>query len=196
MLNAVRIMGINKMDKEQILSLLHELGDELAEEESYATINVCGGAAMAIAYFNNHLTDDIDITLNSENKAIFYKIVSDIAKKYNLPEWWIKDDVEEIVNSMKEMCFKNFGKFGDLSIRIISEEQLLAMKLFAARENKDLDDAVILAKLLNITTKEELNNILYTYFNERSVNFMAKRQRRDNYAEIFQELVVDKLNAD
>jgi len=108
----------------------------------------------------------------------------------------LNEDVKIFVNSMKEKCFIDFGKFGTLSVRIISEEQLLAMKLFAARENKDLDDAVMLAKSLNIISKEALNNILYKYFNERSIKFMAKRQKRDNYTDVFQELVADKLNGE
>jgi len=94
---------------------------------------------------------------------------------------------------MKELCFIDFGKFGTLSVRIVSEEQLLAMKLFAARENKDLDDAVMLAKSLNIASKTELNNILYKYFSDRSINFMAMKQRRANYAEVFQDMVINKI---
>ena len=185
------------MDKNQILKLLHELGDELAVEESYATINVCGGAAMAIAYNNLKSSDDIDgvlTDLGSRDK--FNECVKLIAKRHDLPDNWLNEDVKIFVNSMKEFCFNDFGKFGALSVRIVSEEQLLAMKLFAARENKDLDDAVNLAKSLNITAKEELNNILYKYFSERSVKFMAMREKRADYADVFQELVVDKLNAD
>ena len=185
------------MDKEQILKLFHELGDELAEEESYATINVCGAAAMAIAYNNLKSSNDIDAVLTDfDSRDKFNECVNRVAKRHNLPDNWLNEDVKIFVNSMKEQCFNDFGKFGSLSVRIVSEEQLLAMKLFAARENKDLDDAVMLAKSLNIISKEALNNILYKYFNERSIKFMAKRQKRDNYAEVFQELVADKLNVE
>ena len=185
------------MDKEKILKLLHELGDELAEEESYATINVCGGAAIAIAYNNLKASDDIDAVLTDfDSRDKFNDCVKRIAGRHSLPDNWLNEDVKIFVNSMKEFCFIDFGKFGALSVRIVSEEQLLAMKLFAARENKDLGDAVGLAKSLNISSKEELNKILYKYFSERAVKFMALRQRRDDYTEIFQELVVKKLNAD
>ncbi|MCL1858039.1 MAG: DUF6036 family nucleotidyltransferase [Oscillospiraceae bacterium] len=182
------------MDKGQILKLLHELGDELAEEQSYATINVCGGAAMAIAYNNLKSSDDIDSILTDfDSRDKFNECVKRVAGRHNLPDNWINEDVKIFVNSMKEMCFKDFGKFGTLSIRIISEEQLLAMKLFAARENKDLDDAVILVKSLNIESKEELNNILYKYFSDKSVSFMGMKLRRANYAEVFQYMVINKL---
>ena len=97
---------------------------------------------------------------------------------------------------MKELCFNDFGKFGTLAVRIVSEEQLLAMKLFAARENKDLDDAVILATSLNITSKEDLNKILYKYFSVRSVELMALRLKRDNFADVFQEMIINKLKGD
>ena len=182
------------MDKEQILALLHELGDELAEEQSYATINVCGGAAIAIAYNNLKSSDDIDAVLTDfDDKNKFTECVKRVGERHNLPHNWLNEDVKIFVNSMKEICFTDFGKFGTLSIRIGSEEQMLAMKLFAARENKDLDDAVMLAKTLNIASKEELNNILYKYFSDKSINFMAMRQRRANYAEVFQDMIINKL---
>ena len=182
------------MDKEKILKLLRELGDELANEESYATINVCGGAAIAIAYNNLKTSDDIDGVLTDfDSKDKFTECVKRIAKRHNLPDNWLNEDVKIFVNSMNDMCFNDFGKFGALSIRIVSEEQLLAMKLFAARENKDLDDAVMLARSLNISSKDGLNKVLYKYFNEHSVKVMAMRQKSENYAEIFQEAVVDKL---
>ena len=185
------------MDKEQILKLLHELGDELAEEESYATINVCGAAAIAIAYNNLKSSDDIDVVITDfDSRDKFADCVKRIAERNDLPDNWLNEDVKIFVNSMKEQCFNDFGKFGALSVRIVSEEQLLAMKLFAARENKDLDDAVMLAKLLNIESKYELNKTLYKYFSERSVKFMALRQKQADYTENFQEAVINKLKGD
>ena len=185
------------MDREQILKLLQELGDELADEESYATINVCGGAAIAIAYNNLKSSDDIDAVLTDfDDKNKFTECIKRIAERHNLPDEWLNEDVKVFVNSMRGLCFKDFGQFGALSVRIVSEEQLLAMKLFSARENKDLDDAAGLAKSLNITSKEELNDILYKYFSERSVKFMAMRKKQNDYADFFIELVVDKINAD
>ena len=180
-----------------MLKLLHELGDELAEEQSYATINVCGAAAIAIAYNNLKSSDDIDAVLtdfDSRNK--FNECVKRIAERHNLPDNWLNEDVKIFVNSMKELCFIDFGKFGALSVRIVSEEQLLAMKLFAARENKDLDDAVMLAKALNIASKEDLNNILYKYFSDKAVNHMGMKQRRANYTEVFQDMIMSKLKGD
>jgi len=185
------------MDREQILRLLRELGDELANEESYATINVCGGAAMAIAYNSLKSSDDVDAVLTDfDDKNKFTECVKRVGERNNLPDGWLNEDVKVFVNSMREQCFKDFGQFGALSIRIVSEEQLLAMKLFSARETKDLDDAAGLAKALNITSKEGLNEILYRYFGERSIKLMAMRKKQDDYADFFIELVVDKINAD
>ena len=183
------------MDKEQILTLLHELGDELAIEQSYATINVCGGAAMAIAYNSLKSSDDIDAVLtdfDSRNK--FTDCVKRIAKRYNLPENWLNEDVKIFVNSMKEKCFIDFGKFGTLSVRIVSEEQLLAMKLFAARR-KDLTDAVVLAESLNIQTKDGLVYILNKYFSERVLNFESMRFKNAMRFSDFQDAVISILES-
>ena len=178
------------MDKEQILALLHELGDELAEEESYATINVCGGAAMAIAYNNLKSSNDIDAVLTDfDDRNKFTECIKRIAERHNLPGGWLNEDVKIFVNSMKEMCFIDFGQFGTLSIRIISEEQLLAMKLFAARR-KDLIDAVMLSKLLKIATKDELNSVLNKYFSERALHFEVMRFKNDKRFSEFQDRII------
>jgi hypothetical protein len=178
------------MDKEQILKLLHELGDELAEEQSYATINVCGGAAIAIAYNNLKSSDDIDVVLTDfDDKNKFTECVKRVGEFHNLPDNWLNEDVKIFVNSMKEICFTDFGKFGTLSIRILSEEQMLAMKLFAARR-KDLPDAVMFAKSLNIKTKGALESILNKYFSERAQHFEIMRYKNKNrFTDFFDEII-------
>ena len=178
------------MDKEQILALLHELGDELAKEESYATINVCGAAAIAIAYNNLKTSDDIDAVLvDFDDRNKFTECVKRVGERHNLPDNWLNEEVKIFVNSMKEKCFIDFGIFGALSIRIGSEEQMLAMKLFAARR-KDLSDAVMFAKSLNIKTKDELNNILNKYFSERTLSFQIMRFKNENLFSDFQDEII------
>jgi len=178
------------MDKEQILALLHELGDELAEEQSYATINVCGGAAIAIAYNNLKSSDDIDaVLIDFDDKNKFTESVKRVGERHNLPDNWLNEDVKIFVNSMKEKCFIDFGKFGTLSVRILSAEQMLAMKLFAARR-KDLPDAVMFAKLLNIKNKDELESILNKYFSERALNFQIMRFKNERrYTDFIDEII-------
>ena len=73
--------------------------------------------------------------LNSGDWRIFYKIIGNMAKKYNLNEKWISEAVEEIVsidmidmiNMRNGLQLLNYGQFGGLIIRIASAEQLLAM---------------------------------------------------------------------
>jgi hypothetical protein len=190
------------MDKEQILKLFHELGDELAAEESWATINVCGGAAMAIAYNNLKSSDDIDAVLTDfDDRNKFTECVKRVGERNNLPDNWLNEDVKVFVNSMRDQCFRDFGAFGALSVRIVSEEQLLAMKLLAARKEKDLDDAVDLAKSLNIKSKEELHDILTKYFSERALNFEIRRfQDAKRFSDFEEDIIIllkgGDLNAD
>ena len=184
------------MDKEQILKLFHELGDELSEEESWATINVCGGAAMAIAYNNLKSSDDIDAVLTDfDDRNKFTECVKRVGERHGLPMNWLNEDVKVFVNSMREHCFKDFGEFGALSVRIVSEEQLLAMKLLAARKEKDLADCVNLAKILKISTKEELHNILTKYFSERALNFEIRRSQNKMRFSDFEDDILDILES-
>jgi len=184
------------MDKEQILKLFHELGDELADEESYATINVCGGAAMAIAYNNLKSSEDIDAVLTDfDSRDKFNECVKRVGERNNLPDGWLNEDVKVFVNSMREHCFKDFGEFGTLSVRIVSEEQLLAMKLLAARKHKDLFDAAALAKSLNINSKEGLHAVLNKYFTERALNFEIMRSHNKMRFSDFEDDIIDILES-
>ena len=181
------------MDKEQILNLLHELGDELAEEQSYATINVCGGAAMAIAYNSQKTSDDIDAVLvDFDDRNKFTECIMKIAMRHNLPKNWLNEDIKIFVNSLREFSYIDFGKLGTLSIRIASEEQLLAMKLFAARR-KDLADAIILCKSLKIETKEGLTAVLEKYFSERARHFEIFRFKNDRRFSDFQDEIISTI---
>ncbi|MCL2158876.1 MAG: DUF6036 family nucleotidyltransferase [Oscillospiraceae bacterium] len=182
-----------QIDKEQILSLLHELGDELARNQSFATINVCGGAAIAIAYNSQKASDDIDAVLvDFDERGKFFDCVKQVAVRHGLPENWLNEDVKIFVNSLREYSYLDFGKLGALSIRIASEEQLLAMKLFAARR-KDLADAMLLCKSLNIQTKESLSEVLEKYFSERSRNFELFRLKDDMRFSDFQDEIISAL---
>ena len=159
------------MDKEQILSLLRELGDELAKESCIAVISVYGGSAIAMAYCDTRTSNDIDFILNSGDWRIFYRIAGNMAKKYNLNDKWISEAVEEIVSIDMKNDFEllNYGQFGGLIIRIASAEQLLAMKIFSARLEKDSDDAVMLANQINVRSKDGLMKILNKYFKSEAI---------------------------
>ena len=159
------------LDRDKIIELLKEFGELLKQRGSSVVIDIYGGAAMAILYSSGRMSEDIDVMLGDENYFEFKEVRDIIAKKYGMKENWINDAVAGAVAfDMKNRKFISFGVFGNLYINIVSAEQLLAMKLFSSRDNKDFDDAVLLAKQLGLYKKKDFDGLLRSYFNKSAVN--------------------------
>lgn len=138
------------------LQLFEEIGEELSNVGLYATMDVYGGVAMMLSFMSQYSSDDMDIRFSGLSYDKFYKIINKISKKYpELGSHWIDEGVSTIIQSnMKQENLTYTHDFGNLRIRQPSAEQLLAMKIFAARmrvDKNDLDHALVLCKDLNIS---------------------------------------------
>jgi hypothetical protein len=115
--------------------------------------------------------------VNTANYNVFRQAVERIAERYSISGDWINEAVSTIVSEdmllhRQEMQSIDFG-LRNITIRIPSRVQLLAMKLFAARD-KDVHDAAMLARALNIRSKAELEEVVKRYYKADSI----KRQNR------------------
>jgi hypothetical protein len=84
--------------------------------------------------------------------------------------------------------------FSNLDVRIPTEKQLLAMKLFSARvEGKDLGDAVFLAKKLGISSVFELRELLGKFVKEDSIKKQNRHPNRRHCIDIFIDKVIEVI---
>ena len=182
------------LDRDKIIGLLKEFGELLKQRGCSVIIDIYGGAAMAILYSSGRVSEDIDVMLGDEYYFEFKEVRDIIAKKHGLKENWINDAVAGAVAfDMKKRDFTDFGAFGNLYINIVSAEQLLAMKLFSSRDDKDFDDAVLLAKRLGLYKKKDFTGLLDLYFKKSAVNRRDRSKSHYNGVTDFIKNLTERL---
>jgi hypothetical protein len=148
------------LDKQQIIDLLSELGDEMQGRGQRAEMFIVGGAAMALAFDARRATRDIDAVFVP--KAAVYEAARAVAGRHKLALDWLNDAVTGFL----------LGE--DPDRRTIFEsppppppppppQYLLAMKVYAARVDRDADDIRILADLCDLHTPEAVLDLAEAY---------------------------------
>lgn len=140
-------------DKEQIERLLNELGTELINDGVRAEMFIVGGAAMALAYNTRRATRDIDAVF--EPKQNVYQAAARVGSKYGLPADWLNDSVKGLLPGADPEQRTYFESPG-ISISVASPKYLLALKVAAARVDRDTDDIQALAKICGLSSADEI----------------------------------------
>lgn len=158
------------LDKDMLLKLLHEMDDVLGNINVQLSMDIYGGAVMCAVHSCRKFTEDIDACYR--NFDIIEPLIKSLADKYGLPYDWLNNNVEDIKSSMITEDLVSMEGFKNITIRYPKAEQLLALKLYAARlsPKSDLEDSVYLAKLLGLNTFEQLNEILRTFIFEDALS--------------------------
>ena len=170
-----KFKDIDLMDKDSLLEILSYLNERLKENQLQLEITIYGGSIMTMVYDNRPATKDIDCVFSETNLKILDNILSLIKFTYNLPDNWINEEIKEPLKHLLKEEKETFKVYSNLKILKPKAEQLLAMKVLAARPEpaKDFVDAYILCKDLNITTKTELLDIVSDYI---SLTLLGERQ--------------------
>lgn len=169
----------NLMDKKKLLEIFDYLNERLKENQLQLEITIYGGAVMTMVYDNRPATRDIDCVFSETNFKLLENILNTTQFAFNLPDGWINEEIKEPLKSIIKEDKETYKIYSNLKILKPKAEQLLAMKVLAARPEpaKDFIDAYILCKDLNITTKEQLMDIVSQYvpiklLGERQMNFI------------------------
>ena len=189
---------MKQITKNLALKLFEEIGEELNKIGLYATLDVYGGVAMMLSFMSQYSSDDRDIRFSGISYDKFYEIVNNISKRYpKLSNNWIDEGVSVIIkNNMKHETLTYTHDFGSLRIRQPSAEQLLAMKIFAARmrvDKNDLDHAIVLCRDLGVFGRFQLENILKKYFKEESIKNKNRSRDTHNATHNFIDVLVKTL---
>lgn len=141
-----------ELDAERVLALFQELSDRLAASGAHAQLFVVGGAAMALAYDQGRLTRDVDALFIPAPEV--RQAAEVIAAEHGLEPDWLNDAAKGFLPGQDERPATVFES-GALLVQVASPEYLLAMKLHASRDERDLDDAATLFLRLGYTTAEQ-----------------------------------------
>lgn len=116
---------------------------------------------MALAYDSRRATRDMDAVF--EPKAVIYAAARRVARARGLEDDWLNDAVKGFLPGPDPRSTVLFERPG-LAVRVASPRYLLAMKLLAARVERDEDDIRRLFELCGLrTVNEGLDLVSATY---------------------------------
>lgn len=154
-------MGV-MLNREQLIALLTELGQLLQERGMQGELFVVGGAAMALAYDARRLTTDVDAIF--EPKSVIYDAAQIVASAHpEIDEGWLNDSVKGFFPAEDSNPSVVLDVPG-LRVSVPSTEYLLAMKVFAARIDRDDDDVLFLANRLGLSTADEVLDLVSRFY--------------------------------
>lgn len=150
------------LDKQTIEKAFKELGYLIRKRtngNAYCELIVVGGASILLNYGFRLTTSDIDCS--DEYKVLMNDLISFVASKYNLPEYWINSNFTNTKSysvNLKRVSshYKSYGN-GVLEIRTIKDLYLLAMKIVSGRKYKN-DYSDILGIISIMTEKKMMIN--------------------------------------
>jgi len=167
------------MDKKKLLEIFDYLNERLKENQLQLEITIYGGSIMTLVFDNRPATKDIDCVFSETNYKLLENILELTKFAFSLSDGWINEEIKEPLKAILKEDKETYRVYSNLKILKPKAEQLLAMKILAARPEpaKDFVDAYILCKDLNITTKDKLMETISTYIplkilGERQINFI------------------------
>ena len=131
--------------KESLNEYLKDLGKEFRKlngKKMPAEVILIGGAAVLANYGFREMTYDIDAIILSS--SIMKEAINRVGDKHGLPNGWLSTDFMKTTSFSKKLLqiSKYYRTYSNiLTIRIVTAEYLIAMKLMSGREYKyDLSD--------------------------------------------------------
>lgn len=137
---------------QKLREVFDELSDVLSGEGMHAQLFVVGGAAMALAYDAQRVTRDVDALF--EPKAELRKLTAAVGERYGLEADWLNDAAKGFMPGADDSP-QTVYESESLLVQVPSPEYLLAMKLYASRDERDLDDAARLANIAGVTSPSQ-----------------------------------------
>lgn len=129
-----------EITKENLDTYLKDLGKEFRKlngKSIPAEIIMIGGAAILVNYGFRDMTTDVDAIIHAS--SAMKEAINRVRDKYNLPNGWLNADFmrTDSYTSKLDLYCKHYRTFSNvLTVRTVSAEYLVAMKLKAGRQYK------------------------------------------------------------
>lgn len=133
---------------DRIRALLLDLAEELAATGETGELFLVGGAAMALGYDARESTRDVDALF--EPKVVVYEAAARVGQRSGLAADWLNDAMKGFLHG-DDVDRRLVLDHPTLQVYVASPRYLLAMKLLAARVERDADDIELLLGLAGIT---------------------------------------------
>ena len=145
------------LDADRVRTLFDELSDRLATLGMTAQLFVVGGAAMALAYDRSRFTRDVDAVFVPVQEV--RRVAEELSEVYGLEPDWLNDAAKGFLPG-EDKNPRTVFESDSLLVQVPSPEYMLALKLHASRDKRDLEDAAILCRQLGFTDEEQCAQLL------------------------------------
>lgn len=200
----------NYFTKENLNTYLKELGKEYKKingKSMPAEIILIGGAAILANYGFREMTTDVDAVIHAVSSM--KEAVNHVGDKYNLPNGWLNADFmkTDSYSSKLDQYSVYYREFSNvLTVRTVSAEYLIAMKLCSGRKyKKDLSDVIgILAEHekrgepITMGRIDKAVTDLYGSWekiSEDSKNFIQEAMEKGNFEKAYAEISAEETKA-
>ncbi|MBK7822749.1 MAG: nucleotidyl transferase [Tessaracoccus sp.] len=156
------------LTRDEILSLLREVGEILVGRDVEASVYVVGGAAIALEFDARRITRDVDAAVRSGGDE-FWRAVATVAEAHELSPDWVNSRATAFFSNEPDPDSRELTLPG-LRIAVASPHYLVAMKLRAMRR-RDLDDLEVLFRHLGFTSPEQAAAIHDEFFDESYMGY-------------------------
>jgi hypothetical protein len=139
------------LDRDAVLELLRQLGERLDARGIQAEVYVVGGTAMVLAYDRARLTRDVDAVTEQQDEVEAVAREMAAGRRDLAPDWFngrVRAMLPLVLDAERAEAFAAPG----ISVSIASPRHMLAMKVRAARGERDLHDIAILCERLGLTS--------------------------------------------
>lgn len=140
------------LGREELVGLLTEIGEVLADRGVKGHLFVVGGAAMALAYDTRRSTRDLDGVFVP--KDVVAEVAEAVGARHGLEPGWLNDAVQGFVPD-DDPDATTLIDTGGIAVTVTSPRYLFATKVMASRVERDADDLLALFDLSGYRDADE-----------------------------------------
>lgn len=153
----------------------------MADRQVEGGVRLVGGAAMSLKYNYDRLTtEDLDVV--HPDRAL-QDLARELAAEQGWDTDWLNGAASVYFPPMYDQDWVEIGRYGTLTVLVSSAQQLLAMKLFAGRGERDDEDIEVLCRHLSIESSEEAVQVFERYYPREVLKDRAKLTLEGLFAE-------------
>lgn len=156
------------LGRDDIISGLRELVEELRSAGEVAGIRLVGGAALALRYFDRGVTHDLDVLhIRPGSDAAVAAAAAIVAQRHDWNPLWLNFSVAQadaLPTLGREVEWHTLCDRDGITIQVASQEAMLAMKLRASRPGRDTRDIRLLMALCGLRRLEDIEALYEDFY--------------------------------
>ena len=149
------------LTREDILTCLEAVNEELRAQDVKGEIGIVGGAVMCLDFNARNATRDVDAVF--EPSQVIRKAAAKVGRAKSLSEDWLNDAAKGFL--VEKFKREDVKRFSNLIVWAPEARYMLAMKCISARwDSSDRDDVIFLVKYLNFKSPTEVFSVIQDYY--------------------------------